>query len=55
MLGRRHWPGVATTAVGDTGARAFLRTRTDVVEVECADVASGLDVDEPADLEAFGR
>ena len=55
LLGRRHWPGVATTAVGDSGARAFLRTRTDVAEVECADVASGLDIDEPADLEAFGR
>jgi CTP:molybdopterin cytidylyltransferase MocA len=53
LLGRRHWEAVATSAVGDTGARAFLRTRTDVVEVECADVASGLDVDQPADLESY--
>ena len=53
LLGRRHWAEAASTAVGDTGARAFLGTRTDVVEVECADVANGLDVDEPADLEPF--
>jgi CTP:molybdopterin cytidylyltransferase MocA len=53
LLGRRHWAGVAGAAVGDTGARAYLATRPDVVEVECADVASGVDVDEPADLDRF--
>ncbi len=40
--------------MGDTGARDFLRRRADlVVEVDCSDVASGDDVDEPPDLERF--
>jgi CTP:molybdopterin cytidylyltransferase MocA len=44
LLGRDHWPGVIETAVGDQGAREYLRTRT-VTLVECGDLASGLDVD----------
>ena len=54
LLGRQHWGAVAEGAVGDTGARDFLRRRADlVVEVDCSDVASGDDVDEPPDLERF--
>lgn len=53
LLGRRHWAGVAGTAVGEMGARDYLGTRSDVVEVECGDVASGIDVDEPQDLDRF--
>ncbi len=44
LLGRDHWLGVAESAVGDQGARAYLAAR-DVVPVECSDLASGLDVD----------
>jgi CTP:molybdopterin cytidylyltransferase MocA len=44
LLGRDHWQGVAETAVGDQGARAYLATH-DVVLVECGDLASGRDVD----------
>ena len=44
LLGRDHWAGVAETAVGDQGARAYLAPR-DVVLVECGDLATGHDVD----------
>lgn len=44
LLGRDHWAGVIETAVGDQGARTYLATR-DVTLVECADLASGMDVD----------
>ena len=44
LLGRDHWDGVATSAVGDRGARSYLATH-DVDLVECGDLASGRDVD----------
>lgn len=44
LLGREHWPGVLASAVGDRGARDYLSSR-DVTLVECADLASGHDVD----------
>ncbi|HET7432394.1 MAG TPA: nucleotidyltransferase family protein [Nocardioides sp.] len=47
LLGRDHWAGVVATAVGDQGARAYLAGRA-VTLVECGDVATGRDVDEPA-------
>ncbi|MBA2414981.1 MAG: NTP transferase domain-containing protein, partial [Geodermatophilaceae bacterium] len=31
LLGREHWPEVIRSAVGDTGARPFLRARADLV------------------------
>lgn len=44
----RHWPALLDTLRGDHGARDFLRARgADVVTVECGDLASGLDIDEP--------
>lgn len=46
---REHWAGVALAAGGDAGARGFLRGRGDVVLVEVGDVASGHDMDEPAE------
>lgn len=49
LLGRDHWDGVRTVAVGDSGARAYLRGR-DVLLVECGDVADGADVDTPEQL-----
>lgn len=45
-IARRFWPALLAALHGDTGAAPFLRGRTDVVEVECGDLATGLDVDE---------
>jgi CTP:molybdopterin cytidylyltransferase MocA len=50
VIGRSHWPGVIASAVGDVGARDYLRTH-DVLDVPCADVAIGTDVDRPEDLD----
>ena len=47
VLGREHWLGVRMAAVGDRGARDYLANHA-LVEVECGDLATGLDVDEPA-------
>lgn len=50
LLGRRHWEGVVATAAGDEGARGYLSGHN-VQLIECGDVGSGRDVDEPpADL-----
>jgi CTP:molybdopterin cytidylyltransferase MocA len=45
VVARRHWPELLETLRGDEGARPFLGTRTDVVAVDCADLASGRDID----------
>lgn len=49
LLGRDHWPGVVEMAVGDAGARRYLRER-DVKLVNCDDVSTDCDVDRPGDL-----
>lgn len=50
LLGRSHWTGIATSAVGDVGARPYLRRRAaEVRVVPCADVAHDSDLDTPAD------
>lgn len=52
LLAREHWPQVIDLAVGDTGARAFLRARQDLVTVvECGDTGRPDDLDTPADIE----
>jgi nicotine blue oxidoreductase len=53
VIGRSHWPGVAESAVGDVGARDYLRSH-EVLDVPCADVAVGTDVDRPEDLQQLG-
>ncbi|MFG2110823.1 nucleotidyltransferase family protein [Micromonospora chersina] len=46
LLGRDHWAGVAALAVGDVGARPYLRAHAGVVRVvPCADVADDEDLD----------
>jgi CTP:molybdopterin cytidylyltransferase MocA len=51
LLDRRHWPEVLATAVGDVGARPFLRAHRELVTlVECGDVGSPDDLDTPGDL-----
>lgn len=44
VLGREHWAGVAESATGDRGARAYLAAHPHRL-VECGDLATGVDVD----------
>ena len=46
LLGREHWAGVAATATGDEGARAYLAAH-DVTEVDCTGLADPTDLDVP--------
>lgn len=46
LLGREHWAGAAHAATGDRGARDYLRDRR-VLAVDCADLATGADLDQP--------
>ena len=47
VIARRHRAALAATLHGDEGARTFLKGSRGVVFVECGDLATGLDVDEP--------
>ncbi len=49
LLGRDHWAGVQELAVGDRGARDYLATNA-ARRVECGDLATGRDLDRPADV-----
>jgi molybdenum cofactor cytidylyltransferase/nicotine blue oxidoreductase len=46
LIGRDHWDGVMREAVGDRGARDYLVAHR-VLDIECGDLAAGLDVDRP--------
>ncbi|MFI6943779.1 NTP transferase domain-containing protein [Streptomyces sp. NPDC050418] len=51
LFGRAHWEGIARSATGDRGARAYLKEHADrVTLVECGDVAQPYDIDIEADL-----
>ncbi|MFB8244661.1 NTP transferase domain-containing protein [Streptomyces sp. NPDC055952] len=51
LFGAAHWAGVASSAEGDRGARAYLREHAaQVCLVECGDVARPYDIDTEADL-----
>ncbi|WP_449349287.1 nucleotidyltransferase family protein [Streptomyces shaanxiensis] len=51
LLGAAHWAGVAATATGDRGARAYLKEhRGALTLIECGDVARPYDIDTVADL-----
>jgi CTP:molybdopterin cytidylyltransferase MocA len=45
VVANRHWAELRRELHGDEGARSFLSTRAGVVEVDCADLATGRDVD----------
>lgn len=46
LVGRDHWAPLVADLSGDRGAGAYLR-RHGAAEVECGDLATGLDVDSP--------
>lgn len=46
VVARRHWPAVLANLSGDHGAGAYLRSRDDVEQVQCADLATGRDIDD---------
>jgi nicotine blue oxidoreductase len=51
LFGSVHWAGIAATATGDRGARAYLKThQEEITLVECGDVARPYDIDTAADL-----
>ncbi|MFC4498022.1 MULTISPECIES: nucleotidyltransferase family protein [Streptomyces] len=51
LFGSAHWAGVAASAGGDRGARAYLKEHGAAVTlVECGDVARPYDIDTPEDL-----
>jgi CTP:molybdopterin cytidylyltransferase MocA len=45
VVPRPLWAELLETLSGDEGARPFLAARSDVVAVDCADLASGQDID----------
>ncbi|MCP2338364.1 nucleotidyltransferase family protein [Actinomadura rupiterrae] len=54
LIAREYFAAVAASAIGDTGARPFLRANPDLITpVPCDDVASPDDIDTPADLAAY--
>jgi len=51
LLGSAHWTGIAATATGDRGARAYLKAHEEALAlVECGDVARPYDIDTQGDL-----
>jgi nicotine blue oxidoreductase len=55
LISGRYFAEVAESAVGDVGARPFLRAHPDLVTgVPCDDVAAPDDIDTPDDLAALG-
>ncbi len=51
LLGAAHWAGIAATATGDRGARAYLKAHEEAITlVECGDVAEPYDIDTAVDL-----
>ena len=52
LIAREHWPGVAAMAVGDAGARPFLRAHPELVTpVECGDTGRPDDLDTRSDFD----
>lgn len=53
VIGREHWGRMLPTLTGDHGAAKYLRT-VDVRLVECGDLATGQDIDEPREADPSG-
>ncbi len=57
VLGRGHWEPVLGALSGDVGAQRYLTredVRRSVDNVECADLATGRDIDRPSDAPVEG-
>jgi nicotine blue oxidoreductase len=54
LIGRAHWSGVYEAAIADVGARDYLRGHQ-VTDIDCSDIATGVDVDRPEDLPGSAR
>ncbi|ASW55838.1 NTP transferase domain-containing protein [Plantactinospora sp. KBS50] len=55
LFGRRHWPGIATLAKADVGARPYLLAHKDeIVDIACDTVADGCRADTPELLAQWG-
>ncbi|WP_406356490.1 NTP transferase domain-containing protein [Streptomyces sp. NBC_00658] len=51
LFGAAHWAGIAATATGDRGARAYLKEHAAAITlVECGDIARPYDIDTAEDL-----
>ena len=51
LFAARHWPEIAESAVGDQGARSFLKAHAaETVTVSCDGLGALDDIDTPADL-----
>lgn len=51
LFGAGHWAGIAASATGDRGARAYLKAHEPAITlVECGDVAQPYDIDTDEDL-----
>jgi molybdenum cofactor cytidylyltransferase/nicotine blue oxidoreductase len=56
LLSRAIWPAVSALAIGDVGARGWLRAHRDqVTHVPCDGTGSAQDVDTPESLDAMRR
>lgn len=55
LFGRRHWPGIATLARADVGARPYLLAHKElIVDIACDTVADGSRVDSPELMTLYG-
>ncbi|HEX2773089.1 MAG TPA: nucleotidyltransferase family protein [Micromonosporaceae bacterium] len=55
LFGRRHWPGIATLASADVGARPYLLAhKEEIVDISCDSVADGSRIDSPELVERWG-
>ncbi|SCL19690.1 molybdenum cofactor cytidylyltransferase [Micromonospora pallida] len=55
LFGRRHWPGIATLARADVGARPYLLAHKElIVDIACDSVADGSRVDSPELMSLYG-
>jgi len=50
---RTHWPAIIESAVGDQGARDYLKGRSDITLIALDGLATDGDLDTPEDLEEF--
>jgi nicotine blue oxidoreductase len=56
LIARGYWPQAVALAVGDVGARPFLRSHPELVTiVECGDIGRPDDIDTPEDLDRVRR